>query len=635
MEINLLQIAKEYLAAGLSVVPARRDSKAPALTEWKQYQINKPAEWELERWFKPENNFNIGCICGQVSGGLIVIDIDIDPTKPHILEALLKTHPLPETATVKTGSDKFHYYYLVPEGMEIRPDVKIFGNDSPWQVDIRTDGAFCVMPPSIHVKTGKPYEWIVPLEKIRKIDTHWLNIIQERAKNKTSSFNGETKAWETALEGSNDGSRNSDMASIVGKMMRNLPVKMWKPTIPPAMREINNKSKPPKPEYVLKTIYNSIKKTELERRQNNGEIDEEEATPKIRNGPKTIQELYNQDIPPTMWLVDRLIPINSITVLAATSGSFKTWLLMEIAIRVAAKQKVFEEFDVLQDDFGILIVDEENWEGIIQSRLKLLLEEELAAKLDKLPIYFYNLELLKVVNENDINHILKICKEKNIKFVIFDSLNRIHNSDENSATEMNKVFNQMKKLQKEELTVLFTHHNRKQGIFKPQDPAENMRGSGDIKASVDCQLGVEIKLLEEEKTLVIHQYKARAQEELAPFKVKIIKDDNYLHFKHAGVYDTADDKDSKISHYKPEIIAFIQNNPGSSTTDVVDAFTKKLGASYIREALKVLERDIIIKAEGKRPKKYSLHNSVDEINAEEIFMERSEVDPQQGLLNND
>lgn len=618
----MFEEAKKYLALNWSVVPAHKDSKHP-IVNWTEFQKRRATEKELKEWFK-DDQYNIGIITGRISN-LVVIDID----KGTDIEKLVSYYPLPETMIVETGGGGRHYFYQYPGDRLVSTKARIFGKESPWKVDVRAEGGFVVTAPSIHPETGLPYKLLNDLWPAA-LSPEWLDLLTKPVEVSAEV----TKAWETALEGSNHGTRNADMASFVGLLMRTNPVKVWDAVIPPAMLNLNSKCNPPQPEKDLRATYFSIKKKELARRANAGEIDEE---PIIRNAPKTIHELYYQDIPSAMWLVDRLIPINSITVLAATSGAYKTWLLMEIALRAAAKQKIFEEFEVLKDEFGILIVNEENWEGIIQSRLKLLIEEELATKLDKLPIYFYNLELLKIVSEDDLQYILATCKEKNIKFVIFDSLNRIHNSDENSATEMNKVFNQMKKMQKEGLTVLFTHHNRKQGIFKPADPAENMRGSGDIKASVDCQLGVEVKMLDEEKTIVMHQFKARMQEELEPFKIKIIKDDSYIHFKYSGVYDVKDDKDSKINHHKPDIVAFVQNNPGCSTTEITDAFAGKIGASYVREILKVLERDMVLKAEGKRPKRYSIYvQSAEDINVAEA-LEKVQVDPQQELLeyNND
>ena len=623
--MKILEQALKYLALGWSVVPAHKDSKHP-IVNWSEFQKRRATEAELREWFK-DDQYNIGIVTGRISN-LVVIDID----KGTDIEKLNSYFPLPASPVVETGGGGSHHFYEYPKDRVVSTKARIFGQDSPWKVDVRATGGFIVTAPSTHAETKLPYGWRGDLRTPGILSDKWLEALSRGTSESDEKI---VKAWETSLDGSNEGTRDDDMTSFVGLLMRTNHVKVWDTVIPAAMKEKNKTNTPFLAEADLKKVYFSIRKKELARRAGAGEVDEEDAPEKTRNAPKSIKELYDQDIPPTLWLVDKLIPINSITVLAATSGSFKTWLLMEIALRVAAKQKVFEEFEVLKDEFGILIVDEENWEGIIQTRLKLMVEEALIPDLAKLPIYFYNLELLKIINEKDVAHILKVCKEKNIKFVIFDSLNRIHNSDENSATEMNKVFNQMKKLQKEGLTVLFTHHNRKQGIFKPTDPAENMRGSGDIRASVDCQLAVEVKILDEVKTLVMHQFKARAQEELESFKIKILKDDNYLHFKHDGAYDVTDDKNSKIGHYKQELVAYVQNNPGVTSTEIISAFEKKLNAKYVREALNQLERDMVFKAEGKRPKKYLIYPRLaEEIDVEEA-LEKGEADSQQLLEYND
>ena len=70
----MLAKAKEYLQAGLCVLPARRDLKIPILS-WKAYQERLPTQEEIERWFsKPPDSLCI--ITGKVSGNLEIIDFD-------------------------------------------------------------------------------------------------------------------------------------------------------------------------------------------------------------------------------------------------------------------------------------------------------------------------------------------------------------------------------------------------------------------------------------------------------------------------------------------------------------------------------------------------------------------------------
>ena len=69
------EIAKKYLTAGLSVLPAVRERKFPAVGKWKTWQERRPTEIEVEAWFA--NKHDAVCIvCGEVSGNLEVIDFD-------------------------------------------------------------------------------------------------------------------------------------------------------------------------------------------------------------------------------------------------------------------------------------------------------------------------------------------------------------------------------------------------------------------------------------------------------------------------------------------------------------------------------------------------------------------------------
>ena len=67
--------AEEYLKAQLSVIPTKED-KLPALPSWKPYQSKRIAEDEVEALFSGANVKGLAIICGAISGGLEVIDVD-------------------------------------------------------------------------------------------------------------------------------------------------------------------------------------------------------------------------------------------------------------------------------------------------------------------------------------------------------------------------------------------------------------------------------------------------------------------------------------------------------------------------------------------------------------------------------
>ena len=68
------EIAKEFIEAGISVVPIRVDGSKACAVKWKTYQERLATDEELQEWYAQKNG--IGIVCGQVSGGLEVLDFD-------------------------------------------------------------------------------------------------------------------------------------------------------------------------------------------------------------------------------------------------------------------------------------------------------------------------------------------------------------------------------------------------------------------------------------------------------------------------------------------------------------------------------------------------------------------------------
>ena len=60
----MLNTAKRYLSSGLSVLPARKDTKRPAIGAWSLYQERLPFPSELER-FNMNLYDGICLVCGK------------------------------------------------------------------------------------------------------------------------------------------------------------------------------------------------------------------------------------------------------------------------------------------------------------------------------------------------------------------------------------------------------------------------------------------------------------------------------------------------------------------------------------------------------------------------------------------
>jgi len=71
----VIEVARQYQQAGLSVLPANRSEKRPALAGWKDYQSRLPTEAEVMAWFA--NAHDALClVTGAVSGNLELLDFD-------------------------------------------------------------------------------------------------------------------------------------------------------------------------------------------------------------------------------------------------------------------------------------------------------------------------------------------------------------------------------------------------------------------------------------------------------------------------------------------------------------------------------------------------------------------------------
>lgn len=72
----LLDVARSLTAAGCCVIPTRADgSKAPAV-RWEQYQHHLPTDDQLVEWFVPGWFDGLGVVCGAVSGGLEMLELE-------------------------------------------------------------------------------------------------------------------------------------------------------------------------------------------------------------------------------------------------------------------------------------------------------------------------------------------------------------------------------------------------------------------------------------------------------------------------------------------------------------------------------------------------------------------------------
>jgi P4 family phage/plasmid primase-like protien len=109
---TILQAALDYIAAGLSVVPCVLPGKYPPLP-WMTYQGEiAPAE-QVTRWYTDHPQWGVGFACGEVSGGLEVIDLDGGAFADQYVETVKKNVPglIDRLVIEQSPSGGKHYAY--------------------------------------------------------------------------------------------------------------------------------------------------------------------------------------------------------------------------------------------------------------------------------------------------------------------------------------------------------------------------------------------------------------------------------------------------------------------------------------------------------------------------------------------
>jgi len=189
---------------GFSVIPLKPRSKIP-LEGWKEFQTRLASEAEIKEWFRKEPRANIGLVTGQISG-LVVLDLD----GPDAL-TFAASRSLTSPVTALSGSGGKHLYYKWNE--ELRNSASKIADG----VDIRGDGGFIVVPPSIH-PNGYRYRWAGKPD-FSALTTIPTSIFPEtNSVNTSSHVDAKPDDWiSTALEEMKNGHVHNTLISILGK----------------------------------------------------------------------------------------------------------------------------------------------------------------------------------------------------------------------------------------------------------------------------------------------------------------------------------------------------------------------------------------------------------------------------------
>ncbi|MDP9362896.1 MAG: bifunctional DNA primase/polymerase, partial [Chloroflexota bacterium] len=127
-----------------------RPAKHPIPATGLKSASDDPAK--IDRWWTQYPKANIAVATGSASG-LVVVDID-GPKGEEQVGGL----EIPRTAVARSGraDGGRHVYFLHPQ-FPVKSDASVLGTNT--KVDVRADGGYAILPPSVH-ETGNRYAWV-------------------------------------------------------------------------------------------------------------------------------------------------------------------------------------------------------------------------------------------------------------------------------------------------------------------------------------------------------------------------------------------------------------------------------------------------------------------------------------------
>jgi KaiC/GvpD/RAD55 family RecA-like ATPase len=320
----------------VSVIPLRPQEKKPALETWTEYQTRKATREERAEWKKQFPGCNWGLVCCKVSN-VVALDFDGEAGK-----ALFKEHGLHGKQPTNITGKGFHGLFLLPE-KPLKNGVRIIDG-----LDIRSDGGYIVIPPSIH-PSGSKYAWQVAPWMIPPPPLpDWVTPLLDKRENAIpSSIIGSPDGLPPGV---GEGQRNPTAAQYAGRYLAKglsaeetfLVLRAW-----------NGKNSPPMPENELRSVIFSIASKEAAK-----------AVPlEVIGAAELVRTRF--EVPPMQ--IKPFLPSGGKAVLAGNSGTGKTLLAENLAYSIASEIPLFGRFDVVNGN--VLYVDSESTQDLTRARI--------------------------------------------------------------------------------------------------------------------------------------------------------------------------------------------------------------------------------------------------------------------------
>ena len=547
---SLLEAARRYLSMGLTPIPCHAPDKEsgcscrlgsdcvspgkhPAIP-WQRYQKKPVDDDQLLIWFGPGGMFehhNIGVVTGAISSNVFIIDVDCGPGKAGddtLLDVQMQHDDLPPTLQAKTGSGGQHLFFRAPEGVRIVTDKNVLGPG----VDVRGEGGFAVVAPSTHAN-GHQYE--CDFDEIAAAPAWLVDLVTEGAQHQYTGQGLQAGTSSDHPFKATDGREGVMVRVILATICKHFDDKGELPTLdelidegfPVYVDKVKSRSGDLEAEGRGITLFKHRAKYQLYRAGRNElrvlqevkaeKIDKPASAvalkspeaPQIESKELRIVEWpvsrYQGEPPEIRWLIQGVIPQGVPMLLAAIGGLGKSFLSLDLALKVAGGGNEWDDqaqfaFGGRVSGFGrVVFLTAEDSAAAIHRRLDAINKTELRERAAK---NFFVVPLpdaggafpFILQDSTGLHHTggymslrEQLLELGPISLVIFDPLQAFVHADVTADPAAAQFWwSTMSELcAATGATVLVSHHMRKEGAFSIRRPADARQAIRGTTALVD------------------------------------------------------------------------------------------------------------------------------------------------------
>jgi len=220
------------------------------------------------------------------------------------------------------------------------------------------------------------------------------------------------------------------------------------------------------------------------------------------------------------WLIESMWAEEGVGLIGGSPKSCKSWLGLEMATSVASGTPCLGRFAVHNPGPALVFLAEDA-QHVVRDRLQALANHH-HLDLDALDLHVITSPTLRLDLEQDQVRLHNTLASKRPRMLLLDPFVRLHRIDENSATEVAKILDFIRRLQREHHTaIVLVHHTRKSGAR--QQAGQALRGSGDFHAFGDSNL-----YLTHQRARLKLTFEHRAAEAIDPIHLRLVTEPLHL-----------------------------------------------------------------------------------------------------------